>query len=100
MLYPARNGDAFAWRKLHDPVAEFDPEKAFPHQKEFVFGGMNMPGKFAFHFDELDLLAVEPPRPFWAANVPFPSSRIQGWCLFGRRNRVNPVEAVVGRLRY
>lgn len=38
------NGDAFAGGKLHDAIAEFDPEAAPPDQEEFVFPLVDMPG--------------------------------------------------------
>jgi hypothetical protein len=57
--------DAFAGIECDDVVSEFDAEASLEDEEEFVFVFMMVPGEFALHFDEFDLLIVQPCDHFW-----------------------------------
>ena len=62
----ARNDKSLAGAEFDRVFPEFDSKAAFPHQEEFVFVVMMMPGELALHFDQLDLLAIQRSDHLWA----------------------------------
>ena len=58
MFDSGRNNYEFARTEVDDLVAKLDPEISLPDEKQFVRSLMAMPGKFALHFDDLELLAI------------------------------------------
>ncbi len=59
MFHTSRDDQKLAFMQLDGTVAEFDPKISFPDEKKFVLAVVMMPDKFAFEFDELNLLPVQ-----------------------------------------
>jgi hypothetical protein len=59
MLDAAWNNQALAGVQFHYAIPEFHAETALPHQEEFVFCGMEVPGKFTLNLDDFDFLSIQ-----------------------------------------
>jgi hypothetical protein len=57
--------DAFTGLECDDVVSEFDAKASLEDEEEFVFVLVMVPGEFALHFDQFDLLIVQPRDDFW-----------------------------------
>ena len=69
MFYSARNHHCLPGADFHNPVAEFDSQAPFPHQKEFILMVMVMPRKLALNLDEFDLLTIQVSDYLWSPMV-------------------------------